>query len=704
MLLTYEEAAKKYKDDYAKMLNAQRKAQARYKIKNGHVSENLANLIDFGYNHSEWVVIINQDVKNVEATGGVARDGQVFSPSTQKNDDANTVTLEDIGLDNSKYKTDVNGNLIGIGIPESSIIKPNDNIATKRAKLKWQVNRARELSINNELTSETDIDKQMSDKYRNLLKNIKLKVADNSKDFLDTTVECGSTPTKRDTILAIRSNIYTSLLKNNDYNSLSENESNNFKNSLDNFISAKVGADYDRSLALDPREVNGEMPFQLSNSQKNKVQEILDKINKEVSIDLNNMLSSCAKNGSCPSEDQISKYIDDAITRAIQNYATGLSADELKYLKNKEKRNKKKYLNTYHAYADNTKITNTFPNSSAPSGTALDERKKEVVQDKKYKVHTVSEWAKTNVSFSGCDMAVSASMRTTDGTLVSVTIGSLQTVSYSIYRKLSPIYNIGNINAKDYVGGPRTIAGSLVFTVFNRHWGSDLISKFSKAEGYASSQKVLMDEIAPIDLTITMANEYGVTSRLAIYSIRLFSEGQVMSINDIYTENTYQYVALNIDYLADINATISIEDEDENSSQSKDNNNRASGKTDIKPAEDGGQKEPENQTGSSNDSEKRTNANAHIGYKSGNQNSDMLSAMCFARLAKDDKFDYTQYKNRKDCDLKVTEYYQKEKSKLIDKLNNKEITIDEYRKEFRKTDGEYQTRKALVAWHYQNEK
>lgn len=705
--MTYEEAAKKYKDDYAKMLNAQRKAQARYKIKNGHSSDNLVALMEFGYNHQEWTVIINQDIRDVEATGGVAKNGQTFSPAKQEDPATRTVTLEEVGIDSSKYKTDTNGNIIGIGIPAANIIKADDSIAVKRAKLKWQANRARELSINNEFTSESELDKKMSDTYRRLLKKAKLEVANKSKAFLEETVDSGNTPTKRDTISSIRSEVYSSLLKDHDYQSLNNTELDNFKNSLDTFISAKVGADYDQSLILDPREVNGEMPFQLSKNQKANIQSILDDVNKAVAADLNNMLSSCAKKGTCPSEEQITQYLNDAISRAIEKYGSGLSNDELKYLRNKSKKNLSNYLRTYHAYADNVKVTNTFPGSStAPSGASIDKAPEPEKQKKDAAIRTVSEWARTNVSFSGCDMAVSASMRTTNGTLVSVTIGSLQTVSYSIYRKLSPIYNIGNINAKDYVGGPRTIAGSLVFTVFNHHWGTDLIDQFSKAEGYASSQKVLMDEIAPIDLTITMANEYGITSRLAIYSIRLFSEGQVMSINDIYTENTYQYVALNIDYLADINATVPIEqpDDDTSSTGSSANGRQTSGKSDIKPAEDGGQKESEDQNGSSLTTDNKTDANGHVVYKadSGSNQGNSGEKSYIEKLAEKDTFDYSQYKSRRDCDIKVSEYYQREKSKLIDKLNNKEISMDDYRKEYRRIDGEYQTRKALIAWHYQN--
>jgi hypothetical protein len=94
-----------------------------------------------------------------------------------------------------------------------------------------------------------------------------------------------------------------------------------------------------------------------------------------------------------------------------------------------------------------------------------------------------------------------------------------------------------------------------------------------------------MDEIAPVNLTVSMANEYGIYARLAIYGVRFFSEGQVMSINDIYTENTFQYVALNIDYMVDINLNTGIgKNNDSSTAQS------APPSTDLPPVNDGGTK------------------------------------------------------------------------------------------------------------------
>lgn len=107
------------------------------------------------------------------------------------------------------------------------------------------------------------------------------------------------------------------------------------------------------------------------------------------------------------------------------------------------------------------------------------------------------------------------------------------------------------MNAKDYTFGPRTIAGSLVFALFNKHWMYDLMEIYRKKADITTTNHFLVDEMPPFDITITAANEYGRKARMALYGVRLMNEGMVLSINDLYTENTYQYVATNIDYFAD---------------------------------------------------------------------------------------------------------------------------------------------------------
>ena len=100
--------------------------------------------------------------------------------------------------------------------------------------------------------------------------------------------------------------------------------------------------------------------------------------------------------------------------------------------------------------------------------------------------------------------------------------------------------------------GTRTIAGSLVFTVFDRHvlWdvmrrehGDNARNSVTQESGYADLEYTLSDQLPPFDIVIHFVNEYGHAAEMVIYGIELSAEGQVMSIQDLITENTMQYTA-----------------------------------------------------------------------------------------------------------------------------------------------------------------
>ena len=148
-------------------------------------------------------------------------------------------------------------------------------------------------------------------------------------------------------------------------------------------------------------------------------------------------------------------------------------------------------------------------------------------------------------SYSGCDIVVTARLATLNNSTKKIeekiyTLGSIQTLSVSTHQDKKPVRVIGSMNALDYTMGQRTIAGSLVFAVFDQHFATEMFNDLKAATGKSF---FLPDELPALDITITFANEYGRTSRMAIYGVRIINEGQVMSINDLYTENTYQFVA-----------------------------------------------------------------------------------------------------------------------------------------------------------------
>lgn len=147
-------------------------------------------------------------------------------------------------------------------------------------------------------------------------------------------------------------------------------------------------------------------------------------------------------------------------------------------------------------------------------------------------------------SFSGADTTVSVLFKYGKP----IIIGEAQTMTYSVYTVTTPVYNLGMNKPAGFVKGPRTIAGSIIFTVFDRH---ALISAFHYAyDNYLDAQCLdkdyLSDELPPFDLQVSFMNEYGQSAGLTVHDVRINSEGQVMSIEDMITENTMQYVASDI--------------------------------------------------------------------------------------------------------------------------------------------------------------
>lgn len=146
--------------------------------------------------------------------------------------------------------------------------------------------------------------------------------------------------------------------------------------------------------------------------------------------------------------------------------------------------------------------------------------------------------------------------------------GELSTITYSTHRELFPVRTLGRINPKGYTRGGRTIAGTLVFTVFDRYALYDLNNglnarlKEMRQDGLYSqawyTKKMvqdklvfLADEMPPFDVIVTLANEtYPAGSRIVITGIRVSNEGQIMSIQDMMTETTMEYTAVGIEPLA----------------------------------------------------------------------------------------------------------------------------------------------------------
>ena len=163
----------------------------------------------------------------------------------------------------------------------------------------------------------------------------------------------------------------------------------------------------------------------------------------------------------------------------------------------------------------------------------------------------------SNMSFAGVDIQATMVLpRIGDDTSSSVgdfiELGELQTISYSIHRENSPVRTLGHVNARGFVKGSRTIAVSLIFTVFNEY-AFYRIAEFKKALA-EKNYSPLADMLPPFDVVLTFFNEYGLAAKMKLFGLTIVDEGQTMSVDDLITEQTYTYMARGIQPMLQLDA------------------------------------------------------------------------------------------------------------------------------------------------------
>lgn len=257
-----------------------------------------------------------------------------------------------------------------------------------------------------------------------------------------------------------------------------------------------------------------------------------------------------------------------------------------------------------------------------------------------------SLFAPTYRTFSGHDMVVTVELPLSNNFRITKVIGAFQTVTYSIHNGKSPIRVLGDMNVRRYVPGPRTIAGTLILTVFDRHWIKELLGSYKKIKS-ETERYFLADELPAFNITISCTNEYGHDAKLAIYGVTLVDEGQVMSINDVYTENTYTFFATSVEYLDKVEETTS----NRKKSPSSDLPTKGENPEPTGESESGGTNSPE----SSEETENKDDFNSKYIY----DKEEALNKL-------------------KEIDKKGKDNFNKDIDELVDKYNNREITDEKF--------------------------
>ena len=182
-------------------------------------------------------------------------------------------------------------------------------------------------------------------------------------------------------------------------------------------------------------------------------------------------------------------------------------------------------------------------------------------------------------------------------------IGSIQTISYSIYSSKEASRSLGFKLPTGYARGNKTIAGTLIFNQLNRHVFDDVglatvledrggalsyssgtvnyyrtddlnftpdpnITEVRLVDSPEGGKRHLFDfswdtaainrtqhpgDMPPFDIICTFVNELGNVGKLIIYGVDLIHESSTMSVDDIYTEVIYQYVARDVETFASEN-------------------------------------------------------------------------------------------------------------------------------------------------------
>jgi hypothetical protein len=119
----------------------------------------------------------------------------------------------------------------------------------------------------------------------------------------------------------------------------------------------------------------------------------------------------------------------------------------------------------------------------------------------------------------------------------------LQTLTISSTSSVYPVRSTGRGKPLTYNKGARTFAGSMVFTVlgadpFQRIMNIDAMSNTVRGDGHW-----WIDQMAPFDAVILCVNEMGETGLQVIFDITLTNWGTTYSVEDLYIESSYTYVA-----------------------------------------------------------------------------------------------------------------------------------------------------------------
>lgn len=150
---------------------------------------------------------------------------------------------------------------------------------------------------------------------------------------------------------------------------------------------------------------------------------------------------------------------------------------------------------------------------------------------------------------------------------IPIVIDSIQTLSFQIHTDIQPVRSLKFKYPRGYCVGQRLIAGSIIATVLNEHPFMDVMelnnvlrylqskTLVNTSENYryldvlkgVDESSSVVDEIPPMNILIQGVNEQGDAVESTLYGVKLINDGTVISAQDMITEQTFSFVAQDID-------------------------------------------------------------------------------------------------------------------------------------------------------------
>lgn len=122
----------------------------------------------------------------------------------------------------------------------------------------------------------------------------------------------------------------------------------------------------------------------------------------------------------------------------------------------------------------------------------------------------------------------------------------LQTISISSTRSVSPVRVFGRSSPINYTRGARTFAGTLVFATIKKDPFIEVADASVAESAVNASTSLIADQLPPFSVVIVGCNELGTVAVQAIHGITITNYGTTYSVDDLYTETTYTYVATDV--------------------------------------------------------------------------------------------------------------------------------------------------------------